>query len=86
MLRLFYPKCNIKIGEFTMPANLIVLNIRDFYVILGMDWLAGFHASMDCFNKTITSKLDEGNALFEGTKRSVSNHLISAMRVSIYHE
>ena len=41
----------------------------------------GFQASMDCFNKTITFKLDEGNALFEGTKRSVSNHLILAMRV-----
>lgn len=62
-----------------MSANLTVFDIRNFYVILGMEWLVDFHASMDCFNKTITLKLDEGNALFEGTKRSVSNHLISAM-------
>ena len=76
----FYPKCNVKIGEFTVPANLIVLDMRNFNVVLGMDWLASFHMSMYCFGKTITFKLDLGNALFEGTKRSVSTNFISVMR------
>lgn len=33
--------------------------MHDFDVILGMDWLSGYHAMMDYFNKTISFKLEE---------------------------
>ena len=46
--RTFYPSCAIKIGEVVLPANLILLEMYDFDVILRMDWLAGYHATMDC--------------------------------------
>lgn len=49
----YYPKYGVKIGDFTMPLNLIVLDMHDFVVILGMDWLAGYHVSMNYFNKMI---------------------------------
>ena len=32
--------------------------MHDFDIILGMDWLAGHHATMECFTKVITFKLD----------------------------
>ena len=34
---------------------------------------------MDYFNKTITFKVDEGSALFEGAKNIVSTHMFSGM-------
>ena len=76
----FYPKCEVKIGKFTMTANFVVLDMHDSDVILGMDWLTGFHASMDFFNKMIMFKVDEGNALFERIKKTVFTHMISAMK------
>lgn len=54
--------------------------MRNLDVILGMDWLTGFHASMDFFNKTIMFKVDEGSALFERIKKTVSTHMISVMK------
>ena len=46
------------VGEVNMPADPIVLDMHDFDIILGMDWLAGHHAIMECFTKVITFKLD----------------------------
>ena len=40
MCETFYPWCRVRIGEFVMLADLIVLAMYDFDVILGMDWLA----------------------------------------------
>ena len=57
--RKYYPRCAVKIGDVVLPANLILLEMFDFDVILGMDWLAGYHATMDCFHKTLTFKLEE---------------------------
>ncbi|XP_059629832.1 uncharacterized protein LOC132272755 [Cornus florida] len=36
--------CLITIGELEYPIDLIVLRMRDFDAILGMDWLARYHA------------------------------------------
>ena len=39
-----------------------MLVMQDFDVILGMDWLAKYRSCMDCFNKTITFKVDEASS------------------------
>ena len=36
-----------------LKANLILLEMHDFDVILGMDWLSTNRASMDCFTKKV---------------------------------
>ncbi|KAJ8633073.1 hypothetical protein MRB53_026409 [Persea americana] len=53
----------------------------DFDVILGMDWLAGYHATMDCFHKTLSFKLEETPAgvLFQGERRNPYPRFISAL-------
>ena len=46
-----------------MPVGFIVLVMQDFDVIVGMDWLAKYQYSwMDCFNKTVTFKVDEASS------------------------
>lgn len=62
-----------------MPANLILLDMDDFDIILGMDWLAEYHENVDFFNKTMALKFDEGSAFFEGNKKAITTHMISAM-------
>ena len=46
----------IRLGEYEFRANLIILDIRDFNAILGMDWLASHCATMDCFKKEVCLK------------------------------
>ncbi|RVW26904.1 Transposon Tf2-12 polyprotein [Vitis vinifera] len=44
----------VMIGYREMPVDLVFLDFQDFDVILGMDWLASYHASVDCFEKRVT--------------------------------
>ena len=68
--------CIIKLGEREFASDLFVLQLVYYDVILGMDWLASYHALVDCFAKTVTFSLlseevlvvwtyetDEGDAL-----------------------
>ena len=45
--------CYVMIGYREMPVDLVLLGLQDFDVILGMDWLASYHASVDCFGKRV---------------------------------
>ena len=42
------------IGYREMTIDLVLLDLHDFDLILGMDWLASYHASVDCFGKRVT--------------------------------
>ena len=45
----------------------MILDLDDFDIILGMDWLSKYHACVDCFHKTITFPSErEVNCLFKG--------------------
>ena len=41
-------ECLVMIGYREMPVDIVLLNLQDFDVILGMDWLASYHVSIDC--------------------------------------
>ncbi|XP_057952396.1 uncharacterized protein LOC131146673 [Malania oleifera] len=45
--------CPINIQGSLLPANLVVLDMYGFEVILGMDWLAANYASIDCYKKEL---------------------------------
>ena len=38
----YHPRCRVQIEEYILFADLIVLPMHDFDVILGMDWLARY--------------------------------------------
>ena len=43
--------CPVMIGYQEMLVELVLLDLQDLDVILGMDWLASYYASVDCFEK-----------------------------------
>lgn len=61
-------------------ADLILHCIRGFDVILGMDWLANYHASMGYSKKVVTFNL-LGQSCFEfkGSSVKFPCHIISSM-------
>ncbi|KAL0546397.1 hypothetical protein IC582_016305 [Cucumis melo] len=45
--------CRVEIANHMLDVTLLVLDMQDFDVILGMDWLLANHASIDCFGKEV---------------------------------
>ena len=48
-----YRDCVISINHKDIMANLIELDMVDFDVILGMDWLHACYASIDCRTRVV---------------------------------
>ena len=70
----------ILIGGQEFPADLVALDMRDFDVVLGMDWLSRHKATLDCYKKEV--KLHRPGKLevkFRGMRRELSSNMIFAM-------
>jgi hypothetical protein len=48
-----FTDCEVTIGRHSLSIDLIMILMEDFSVILGMDWLAAYHALIDCFGRKI---------------------------------
>ncbi|KAM1785192.1 hypothetical protein FF1_038026 [Malus domestica] len=76
-----YPGCPVMVEGVVMLANLIPLDIVDFDVILGADWLHYNRAHIDCYGKSVTfycSGLPE--VTFVDERSGVRHGVISTMR------
>ena len=70
----------VLIGGKEFPADLVALDMRDFDVVLGIDWLSCHRATLDCYKKEVKfhrpGKLE---VKFRGIRRELSSNIISAM-------
>ncbi|XP_028070070.1 uncharacterized protein LOC114272545 [Camellia sinensis] len=48
-----YRICDMRIGNATLYVDLLPLDIRHFDVILGMDWLSKYYATINCVTKRV---------------------------------
>ncbi|XP_050233338.1 uncharacterized protein LOC126681825 [Mercurialis annua] len=48
-----YPSCPMNVQGRELFADLVLLEVLAFDVILGMDWLAQHYANVDCTNKLV---------------------------------
>ena len=63
-----------------MLADLVLLEVIDFDVILGMNWLAQYYACLDCREKVVIFKIPNNDEFrFRGDKSSIPPNLISAI-------
>ncbi|XP_042454998.1 uncharacterized protein LOC122039050 [Zingiber officinale] len=70
--------CQIKMQNCMVSAELIVLEMVEFDVILGMDWLTQYEAVIDCKQRTVRLKLPtEEFFIFHAVPRSTLPHMIS---------
>ena len=76
-----YRDCGILVHGHEMPADLVLLPLQEFDVILGMDWLSRHRARVDCFAKTVSFESPTGETpVFVGIRRPVSTRIISAVK------
>ena len=57
-------ECPLTLGDRNLPADLIVLSMSEFDIILGIDWLTKYYANLDCVSKSITFSIP-GTSLFK---------------------
>ncbi|TYK30208.1 ty3-gypsy retrotransposon protein [Cucumis melo var. makuwa] len=75
--------CQVEIANHVLDVTLLVLDMQDFDVILGMDWLSANHASINCFGKEVVFNLPTGPSFkFRGAGIVCIPKVISAMRAS----
>ena len=71
------------IGGQEFLADLILLDIHDFDVILGMDWLSRHHATVDCYRKEVRfCRPRETEVVFCGLRKILPTSTMTAMRAS----
>ena len=76
-----YPGCPVLVEDVVMPANLLPLDLVDFDVILGADWLHYNSADIHCREKTVTfCRPGLSGVTFVGESSGVRHGVISAMR------
>ncbi|WRX23775.1 hypothetical protein QQP08_016262 [Theobroma cacao] len=76
-----YKDCGIRVGEEKFKADLIPLEIQDFDLILGMDWLTTHRAKVDYFRKEVVLQNSEGvEVVFAGERRVFPSYVISAIK------
>ena len=78
-----YKSCSVQIGTLTLPVDLISLDIRDFDVILGIDWLSTHYAKIDCFHKAVSFHIpNQPSVQIQATKPLKSAPIISSHKAT----
>ncbi|KAH0660902.1 hypothetical protein KY289_029650 [Solanum tuberosum] len=73
--------CLVTIQGCDTRVDLILLDMVDFDVILGMDWLSPYHAVLDCYAKTVTLAMPGiSPVLWQGAYSHTPTGIISFMR------
>ena len=77
------PGSRLVIQNKDFPADLIVLGIHDFDIVLGMDWLSKHRATLDCYKKEVRLvRPEEPGVIFRGIRREIAHSLINVMTAS----
>ena len=77
---IYFPSCPISVVGRDLLADLILLDVMDFEVILGMDWLARHYAILDCREKQVIFRIPGDSEFgFRGEQIPAPSNLISAI-------
>ncbi|KAJ0848025.1 putative aspartic peptidase, active, aspartic peptidase domain superfamily [Helianthus annuus] len=76
-----YKDCPLVIGNVIRIANLYPMQMGDFDVILGMDWLSTHRATIDCHSKrVIFGDILNPECIYQGSQPRKSIKIISALK------
>jgi hypothetical protein len=75
-----YRGVKLYIGGLKLRVDLMSLELYDFDVILGMDWLSKHKAHVDCFTKTVTIQgIGDKRVVFKGERKVIPSCVISVL-------
>ncbi|XP_028072152.1 uncharacterized protein LOC114274432 [Camellia sinensis] len=76
-----YLSCELQLGDIRVYANLVPLDMISFDVILGMDWLSVYGATINCVTKQINfHPPGQSESMVQGQEVISPPYLISAVK------
>ena len=67
----------LEISEILLIVDLRVINMSEFDVILGMDWLTAYRVVIDCERRRVTTYTqDDTRVAFKGDKHNILPHIV----------
>ena len=81
LVSMHYPNCKVTVENQNFPANLIPMNLGEFDVILGMDWLTRHKAQILCHDKILKLVSPSGErTVFYGERKNRRMNLLSVAK------
>ncbi|XP_028106251.1 uncharacterized protein LOC114305367 [Camellia sinensis] len=76
-----YFACELQLEDIRVYANLLPLDLTYFEIILGMDWLSEYGATIDCLNKQISfHPPGQPESIFQGCGVTSPPYLVSTAK------
>ena len=64
--------CELEISRILLTVDLRVMDMSEFDVILGMDWLTAYRVIIDCERRRVTTYTKDGTRVtFQGDKHDI---------------
>ena len=71
-IRMICHGCELEISGILLIVDLRVMDMLEFDVILGMDWLTAYKVIIDCERRRVTTYTQDGTrVVFQGDKHDI---------------
>ena len=71
-IRMICHGCQLQISGILLIVDLRVMDMLEFNVILGMDWLTAYKVIIDCERRRVTTYTQDGtHVVFQGDKHDI---------------
>ena len=73
--------CELEISRTLLTMDLRIMDMSEFDVILGMDWLTTYRVVIDCECRRVTAYTQDGTrVVFQGDKNEILPHTVYESR------
>ena len=73
--------CELEISRTLLTVDLRIMDMSEFNVILGMDWLTAYRVFIDCERRRVTAYTQDGTrVVFQGDKHDISPQTVYESR------
>ena len=80
-IRMICRGCELEISGTLLTMDLRIMDMLEFDVILGMDWLKAYSVVTDCERRRVTAYTQDGTrVVFQGDKHDILPHTVYESR------
>ena len=78
---MIYRGCELEISGTLLTVDLRIMDMSEFDVILGMDWLIAYRVVIDCERRRVTTYTQDGTrVVFQGDKHDIFPQIVYESR------
>ena len=80
-LKMICRGCELEISGTLLTVDPRIMDMSEFDVILGMDWLTAYRIIIDCERRRVTAYTqDDTRVVFQGDKHDILPHIVYESR------